>query len=61
MGTVLVTPADYRRSAGDCLRLANRVSPETRAILIIMAQAWLRLAEQRERIESEAKPPALVT
>jgi hypothetical protein len=36
--------ADYRRNAEDCLRLADRVSPETRAVLIMMAQAWLRLA-----------------
>jgi hypothetical protein len=52
--------ADYRHNAKDCLRLADRVSPETRAILIMMAQAWLGLAEQRER-ECEAKPPAPVT
>ncbi len=50
--------ADYRRSAEHCLRLAGRVSPETRAVLIMMAQAWLRLAQQRESsaVEREAKP-----
>jgi hypothetical protein len=52
--------ADYRRNAEDCLRLADRVSPETRAVLIMMAQAWLRLAEQREHAR-QAKPLAPVT
>jgi hypothetical protein len=52
--------AEYRRTAKDCLRLADRVSPETRAILIMMAQAWLRLAEQLERAR-ETKPMAPVT
>jgi hypothetical protein len=52
--------ADYRRNAEDCLRLADRVSPETRAVLIMMAQAWLRLAEERARAR-EAKPLAPVT
>lgn len=52
--------SDYRRNAKDCLRLADRVSPETRAILVMMAQAWLRLAEQLERAQ-EAKPVAPAT
>jgi hypothetical protein len=48
---------EYRRNAEDCLRLANRASPETRAILIMMAQAWLRLAQQREGAAVEREAP----
>jgi hypothetical protein len=53
-----LTAAEYRRNAEECLRLADRVSAGTRAALIMMAQAWLRLAQQRESsaVEREAKP-----
>jgi len=53
--------ADFRRNAEDCLWLSDRVSPETRGVLIMMAQAWLRLAQKRERAELEGKPLAPVT
>jgi hypothetical protein len=37
----------YREYAFECLRLANTSSePETKTVLVDMAQAWLRLAEQ---------------
>jgi hypothetical protein len=49
--------AYYRRNAEECLRLADRVSPETRAVLIMMAQTWLRLAQYRE--DGAVEPPAL--
>jgi hypothetical protein len=40
-------PQYYRQYAFDCLRLANTLSePETKTVLVDMAQAWLRLAEQ---------------
>ena len=41
-----------RRQAEDCLRLAAQVdSPETRSILMMMAGAWHRLAQEREDTE----------
>jgi hypothetical protein len=43
-----MSPTDYRRNAEECLRLADRVSPKTRAVLIMMAECWLRLAQYRE-------------
>jgi hypothetical protein len=57
-----MSPTDYRRNAEECLRLANRVSPETRAGLITMAECWLRLAQYHEdsALEHEVKPPASV-
>jgi hypothetical protein len=37
----------YRQYAFECLRLANTSSEsETKTVLVDMAQAWLRLAEQ---------------
>jgi hypothetical protein len=40
-------PQYYRQYSFDCLQLANTSSePETKTVLVDMAQAWLRLAEQ---------------
>jgi hypothetical protein len=44
------TPEDYRRFAEECLRLGQTTdSQQTRAVLLQMAQVWLRLAEQNEQ------------
>jgi len=41
--------ARYRRLAQECLETARTVTTEeTRATLVEMARAWLRLAEQQE-------------
>jgi hypothetical protein len=41
-----------RRHAEECLRMADQTdSPETRSILIMMAGAWHRLAQEREDTE----------
>jgi hypothetical protein len=41
---------DYRDNAAECLRLASEATnPSTRASLLRMAEAWLRLHEQAER------------
>lgn len=43
-------PDYYRQYALECLRLANNThEPSTKAVLIDMAQAWIRLAEQAHR------------
>jgi hypothetical protein len=40
-------PQYYRQYSFDCLQLANTSSnPETKAVLVDMAQAWMKLAEQ---------------
>ncbi|HEY7244821.1 MAG TPA: hypothetical protein VH678_13180 [Xanthobacteraceae bacterium] len=47
---------DYRRHASECVRLAqNARSPTDKALLLKMAETWLRLAEQAEGRES-SKP-----
>ena len=46
---------EYRRHAEDCLRLAEHAgSPETKSILMMMAGAWHRLAQDLENIERPA-------
>jgi hypothetical protein len=48
---------DYRRHASECVRLAqNAQNPADKALLLKMAETWLRLAEQAEGRES--KKPA---
>jgi len=38
----------YRRFAQECVEMARTVeSPQTRAVLLHMAQVWFRLAEDR--------------
>jgi hypothetical protein len=42
---------EYRRRALECLWIAdeNTTSPENRTLLVGMAQAWLKLAQQTEQ------------
>jgi hypothetical protein len=51
----------YRAQASECLRLAQEIpSPESRAMLIVMAQHWLALAEQadkNDKVELVYEPP----
>ena len=43
-------PDHYRQYALDCMRLANATrQPGAKAVLIDMAQSWLRLSEQAQR------------
>ena len=44
------TPDHYREYALECLRLAEGTSePGTKAVLIDMAQAWIKLADQSQK------------
>jgi hypothetical protein len=46
---------EYRQYAEDCLRLAERAGlPETRSVLMLMAGAWHRVAQQMENAERPA-------
>jgi hypothetical protein len=43
---------EYRRRAQECLDLARKISLERdRAVVLHMAQTWLRLAEQQETLQ----------
>jgi hypothetical protein len=48
--TPVSRPDYYRQYALECLRLANESNePSTKAVLIDMAQAWIKLVEQAQR------------
>jgi hypothetical protein len=51
---------DYRRLAADCLRIARESpNPKDRALLLRMAESWIRLAERSEaRQLADDAPPA---
>jgi hypothetical protein len=50
---------EYRRRAQECFDLARKISLERdRAVVLHMAQSWLRLAEQQETQEEIMPPPA---
>jgi hypothetical protein len=39
----------YKRRAAECVRMAERTdNPDDKALLLQMAQTWLRLAEKAE-------------
>ena len=41
---------EYRRNAIECFRIADEtITARSRVLLIHMAEAWLRLADQAER------------
>jgi hypothetical protein len=42
--------SEYRHHAAECLSIADETTnPQHKMLLIAMAQAWLRLAQQPER------------
>jgi hypothetical protein len=56
------TSEHYRHSAVDCLRLAQLTDdPQSKALYIAMAQAWVRLADMVAGTHYEFAPqPSLV-
>jgi hypothetical protein len=47
---------EYRRHAAECLLIADGVTdPENRIALLVMAQAWLKLARRAEE-DASANP-----
>ena len=50
---------EYRRRAQECLDLAREISLERdRAVVLDMAQSWLRLAEEQEAAVIQPPPVA---
>jgi hypothetical protein len=60
-GDGMRTAQDYQQRAAECVRLAsNSTHPTNKALLLEMALTWVKLAEQAETKESEARlPPPL--
>lgn len=56
-GVGLSTPEEYQRRAADLLRIAQEThDPTNKALLLEMAQAWLKLAE-RARVSKDKTEP----
>jgi hypothetical protein len=52
---------EFRRKAQECFDLARKISLERdRAVLLDIAQNWLRLAEQQENAQEAITPPLTV-
>ena len=51
-------PADYRRYAEECKRLAQQALPEHKATLLEIAKAWIACAEEVERTGKGGKDMA---
>ena len=46
--------SDYRRCALECVEMANAIdNPAHRLVLLQMAQAWMRLAENADKTSSD--------
>jgi hypothetical protein len=51
-----MSQAEYRRFAQECIEIAKTVQDErSRALLVHMAQVWLRLADEEKRSEGQHK------
>ena len=52
-----LTSKECQQKAADCLRLVRTVVDSTnKALLLEMAQAWIRLAEQQQAKEASGLP-----
>jgi hypothetical protein len=51
-------PAEYRRYAEECKRLAQQALPEHKATLLEIAKAWIACAEEVERTGKGGKVKA---
>jgi hypothetical protein len=51
-------PAEYRRYAEECKRLAQQALPEHKATLLEIAKAWIACAEEVERTGKGGKDTA---
>jgi len=49
------SPDKYREYAEECRRIARQLSPENRAILLEIANAWISRAEEEERKQKSGK------
>ena len=46
---------EYRTNAEDCLRMAQVQGEDDRPLWVTLAQSWLRLAEEADRISARIK------
>ena len=48
----MASAADYQKFAEECLDMAERALPETRQVLLKMAETWLELARAALSLEA---------
>ena len=48
----MTAAAELRRRAQECLELRDHMSRESHPVLLSIAEAWLALAEQAERVQA---------
>jgi hypothetical protein len=53
--STLSDPAQYRQSAAECLRAMHATSnARSKAVLLMMAEAWAKLADRAEQLVERA-------
>jgi hypothetical protein len=57
---VLASRDEYRRHAAECVRLAQKVqNPRDKALLLTMADSWIRLADKAANRAHRITPAGL--
>jgi hypothetical protein len=58
-GEEMASAQEHRRNAAECVRIAKQTQdPNAKALLLTMADSWLKLAQEQEAKDSkEAKKP----
>jgi hypothetical protein len=52
--SLMASAEDHRRNASECLRMSQRIKdPAAKALLLTMAERWLRLAQEIEAKDDE--------
>lgn len=47
--SLMASAEDHRRNASECLRMSQQIKdPTAKALLLMMAERWLRLAQEIE-------------
>ena len=57
VGGDMLSAEEYRKFAEECVRLAQAARSHQRAALLRMAETWLTLADEAERLRHAFKAP----
>jgi hydroxyacyl-ACP dehydratase HTD2-like protein with hotdog domain len=53
--SAMASAEDHRRNASECLRMARQTAdPAAKALLLTMAERWLRLAQEMEKADENS-------
>jgi hypothetical protein len=48
-GSVMTTASEFRKRAKDCMDMAPKLRPESRQLMMTIAEAWLVLAHAEDK------------